>query len=223
MSLMPIPYYVPPAGGIGSIDFERDNGECLKSTTNIANIGAGDFTWEAWIKPETTGSTLSIMGISRGGGRDILFLDQDFFGPLIRAQLGGTNTTSHSFTYSVGIWYHVAVTRNSGSVDIWVDGSSLGADTITNNLTANCNIILGTAESDSAFATFDGKIALARWSSTAKYTASFTPATDYGVEGDTLALVGSFDGGSTYEDASGNFTLVAADTNTPTADAEAPS
>lgn len=218
--LIPSSYYPPAVGPvIGSIDFERDNGECLTSTTNIADFGTGDFTWEAWVKPEDVSVAFRFIGVSNGTRKNWF----GFTSSNINCRLGGTLSSSGSFYPSAGVWYHLALTRSSGDIDIWVDGTSVLSETLSDSITSSCQLVLGTNDSDQAIQSFDGKIALARWSSAAKYTSSFTPATDYGVEGDTLALIGSFDGGSTYEDYSGNFTLVAAATNTPTADAEAPS
>lgn len=217
--LIPTPYYPLTVGpAIGSLDFERDNGECLTSTTNIADIGTGDFTWEAWVKPEGVAVTYLFMGVS-DNTRNNWF---GFSSSNINCRLEGTISSSASFSPSAGVWYHLALTRSSGNIDIWVDGTSVLSETLSNSIRSNCQLVLGTNDANAAIQSFDGKIALARWSSAAKYTSSFTPATDYGVEGDTLALIGSFDGGSTYEDYSGNFTLVSAATNTPTADAEAP-
>lgn len=220
MSLMPVPYYRASAvSTIGSIDFELDDSEWLESTTDLAAIGTGDFTMEAWIKPESLLERFNtVMGVETWTIEGVVFYVRDT-SDLQLWGLGGT----YRFPAGVvtGSWQHVAVTRTGTTVEAFLDGTSVGTDTAAywgNNLQAG-KLMLSNERSSSPANYFDGKIALARWSDIVRYSSNFTPETDYGVDGNTLALIGS--DGSTISESTGGFSLTL--NGTPTADAEAPS
>jgi hypothetical protein len=88
-------------------------------------------------------------------------------------------------------WTHVALVSTVGDgVTLYYNGvsQSTGGYYSLNNSSADLAIGKRAPEN---FQYFDGKLALIRISSTAKYTAEFTPSKTYGVEGDTRLMLGS--------------------------------
>jgi hypothetical protein len=115
-----------------------------------------------------------------GGGIQILY--QNGF------QIQGGPTLAAEPT--PGVWTHVAL------VNTVADGMTLyynGVSQYTGgywSLANNTNPIRIGARGTADFQRFDGLLALIRISNTAKYSATFTPTTTYGVEGDTKLFLG---------------------------------
>ena len=87
-------------------------------------IGTGDYTWDCWV-----------YGTSWTGYRNIINQNPENFA-LYYATATTTldvvqaNTTfTFAWTPSNDTWYHLAVTRTSGSLRVFVDGSQIGSPT----------------------------------------------------------------------------------------------
>lgn len=221
MSLMPFLHYPLSSEVIGSIDFERSNSEYVASTTNVASIGTGDFCLECWVKPESllfSNYVMTIGGTSTADNGAVIFITSS--GKLRAIIDGSSSATTENTTNSVGLgaWHHVAIVRESETVYVFVDGEK--SNSYSENASIDANpIALGSGRASTYSNGFDGKVALARWSNTARYTASFTPEIDYGPDGDTIAFVTS--NGVTISETAGGLTLT--EYNSPTPDADAPS
>jgi len=124
----------------------------------ITNTTSEDFTLEAWIKPDGTGSAA---GSNAFHGDGILWSDvsgsaNDFVLAILgnniafwdgSADANGTggNVTGNTDVVTDGEWHHIAVTRESGgSMILYVDGVPDGSATAgTNALTDNPAIHIG--------------------------------------------------------------------------------
>lgn len=209
-----------------AIDFDAADGQYIETTTNLAAISTGDFCCEAWIKPETLpGVESGIIGIGGGSGAAngvSLFLKSN---GKVRVRINGSSASTTEAglenTITAGSWFHVAVTRSSGVVNSWIDGDASNNNANAFSIDAN-KLILATLEAGSAFSSFEGKIALARWSNAARYTSTFTPATSYGVDADTVGFISGINGNEIRETTGFALTL-AGNTGQPTPDAEVPS
>lgn len=89
---------------------------------------------------------------------------------------------------TVGQWTHVAIVNNGGTQKVWYNGveqtkvsGTFGTASYTNGIAPLRIGRLGPQNGG----TLNGKMAMVRISSTAKYTGAFTATTTYGVEGDT--------------------------------------
>ena len=84
-------------------------------------------------------------------------------------------------TMSTGTWYHLAVVRSSGSINVYFNGtvSSSGALSDTKNLIDGSvtGVYVGT-NSLGANANFDGYIDDLRITQKARYTSNFTPPSE---------------------------------------------
>jgi hypothetical protein len=96
-------------------DFEADTSEYLSLTDNgDLSPGDTDFTFEAWVKPETTSGFPALLSKgTAGGGREyILYLD----GGTPRWEVRGPSSTGGVYagsSLSAGNWYHLIFWHDS--------------------------------------------------------------------------------------------------------------
>ena len=173
------------------------------------NFGTGDFTVECWINRTTLSNDDAIWATTAAEGSSSLFWYFNSSGHL-RAYLGeGTSErASSSNNIIVDRWYHVALTRASGTVNMWVDGVSKYSDS---NVTANIgsstqNFIIGdgnTGYSGNAYM-FLGYISNLRiQKGKAEYTAAFTPPTTRLAVTPETVLLACHDPGNVLAEATG--------------------
>jgi hypothetical protein len=135
--------------GTGSISFDgTDDRLTAASSPNMA-FGTGDFTVEAWIYPNTlSGERGFIQTSDTAGGLKtsyttgiVILIDVSPY--RLIANVGGTNVNSGSTYISATTWTHVAITRSSGSVRMFINGILVGGPTtITTDLTGQ-NVCIG--------------------------------------------------------------------------------
>ena len=124
---------VPKAGAgsaiTGSVEFTSTNDALVLSAGEDFAYGTGDFTIEAWIQPQgaVSGETKAIFTQTQSGNDYIVFkVDSD---KAIKATFG--STTVSGGTVEVGSWHHVAVTRASNTVKIFVNGVASAGTTVS--------------------------------------------------------------------------------------------
>ena len=184
------------------------------------NFGTGDFTVECWLNREALSNDDTIWATTAAEGSSSLFWYFNSSGNL-RAYLGeGTSErTSSSNNIIRGRWYHVALTRESGTVNMWVDGvSKYSASSVTVNVGSSTqNFIIGdgnTGYNGNAYM-FLGHISNLRiQKGKAEYTAAFTPPTTrLNVTPETV-LLACHDPGNVLAEATGKtLTLVKSGTS----------
>jgi hypothetical protein len=169
----------------GNSVFFDGAGDYISSPNGIANdLGAGDFTVECWFKSNNgslnqhaaliasyagsvQGSWSLKASASTSGNVEFAYYDGTWLGL-------GTSTNIASDQQ----WHHVAVTRSNGTVNIWVDGTSVASSTINTDLTGDGHpLTVGFMPIDPP-SYINGYISNARIiSGVAVYTSSFTPPT----------------------------------------------
>ena len=184
------------------------------------NFGTGDFTVECWLNREALSNDDTIWATTAAEGSSSLFWYFNSSGNL-RAYLGeGTSErTSSSNNIIRDRWYHVALTRESGTVNMWVDGvSKYSASSVTVNVGSSTqNFIIGdgnTGYNGNAYM-FLGHISNLRiQKGKAEYTAAFTPPTTrLNVTPETV-LLACHDPGNVLAEATGKtLTLVKSGTS----------
>jgi hypothetical protein len=146
-------------------------GDSLTVPSNSNWSFAGEFTLEGWFYWNITSSAGTVCGVQSAGGLG-LYSTGSNVSPNV---FGSGNVFNSTFNPVAGIWYHIALTRNSSNLmTLWVNGVSVGsattsasytAGTYTINTTSNNNVLQGHI---SNFRIVNG---------TAVYTSTFTPPT----------------------------------------------
>ena len=157
----------------GSLYFNGSNYANVAAGTTALAFGTGDFTIEFYAYITANG----VVYDQRTSSADVA--------PLINAASGSWTLQSAASTLITGaavtqnVWTHVAVTRQSASTKLWINGTQSGstyADT-NNYICPSGRPYLG-AYGDTAGAKMTGYITQLRCvKGTAVYTATFTPPT----------------------------------------------
>ena len=159
--------------GTGSIYFDGTGDWLTIPGGDQFAFGTGDFTIECWInKPAAGNGPIIDARGSSVAAPYALYVDGSNF-PYF---YDGTSYTS-SVAITNNQWNHVAVTRSSGTLRIFVNGTQGYSGTVTTNMTVGSTIFIG-GQNFSSPATMTGYIDDLRITKgVARYTANFTPPT----------------------------------------------
>ena len=165
----------------GSLSFSGSNYLSVAGGTGTA-MGTGDFTWECWVYP-TSSSGYQAFIDSRtnpltGGDTTGFYFGTNYNTITPMYYTNGLQLAS-SINITLNAWNHVALTRNSGTATLWVNGASGGTKSDTTNLTQQRVFIGGTSQSGSGTGLLlTGRISNLRIvKGTPVYTGTFTPPT----------------------------------------------
>jgi hypothetical protein len=163
-----------------SMYFDGTGDYILGPTISDLNIGTGDFTVECWLY-ETTANTNRGIWDGRSSyistdGFTFTRIGTDTF----RVWSGSALITTGSFTIQ-NTWNHCALVRNSGTLTIYINGTSSGTPVSNStNFSSSGTFIIGAGmhtNSPDPNAFITGYIQDFRISNHARYTANFTPPT----------------------------------------------
>ena len=124
------------------------------------------------------------------------------------------NTNQTTTTFSLNTWNHIAISRNSNTLKIYINGVQGYSGTDSTNLTANNALFVGAQHvPNSYFAGYISNVRIVK--GTGLYPSAFTPSTTplTAVSGTSLLL--STVSASQFADSSGNNAIFTA-TNSPT-------
>jgi hypothetical protein len=186
-------YAAATVGGSGYFD---GTGDYLSSATNSAfDFGSGAFTIEAWVYinsfPAGGVPTYGLSTLYASGDSDvgtdvrILVAKGSSLGSYTDGVVLSINSTpiatSGSFTFNANTWYHVAVTRSSNSIYIFIDGVLKSTTTYSSAFPTASTYgpsIGATQYRGAPVYLLTGYISGLRvLKGTAQYTATFTPPT----------------------------------------------
>ena len=161
----------------GSFVFDGD-GDYLSTTSNISDFqfGTGDFTIEAYILKSANGTDdydgLCILGPGVGNGTDGYYFEVSTSRGIYFI-INGTSVASATFI-NTGKWTHVAATRSSGTVYLFIDGILQASGTVSGSVpTGGTAFNIGREYNGSDNYSFNGYIQDFRvYKGVAKYTAS---------------------------------------------------
>lgn len=147
------------------------------SFTSSANFafGTGDYTVETWVYLTSTSTYQTLFGSVT---TDALMFNIYSMNQVV-IQTAGSNifATFSGATFATNTWYHVAVSRSSGTVKAFVNGVQYGS-TITSNTTNYAQPSTNTIGANGASQYFSGYLSNLRVNKgTAVYTSAFTPST----------------------------------------------
>jgi len=165
-----------------SVDLDGDDYLNTTNSSSDFTMGTGDFTIECWAKPNANSSDQPLFHISDTSGG---FQGSSNYGQTVWHRPGGNwvFTTGNGveseisgYKPAVGVWYHMALVRNSGTTTLYINGRKINSATDTTDYNGTY-IVIGGYHSTSYI--FDGKISNFRVvKGTAVYTSSFRPPTE---------------------------------------------
>ncbi len=162
--------------GNSSLYFDGTGDYLLAPASQNIVFGTGNFTIECWLYLTATGVDDGVIIENRSSGAStsgFVFNTRGVAGGYkINFYVGGFNITPNSVTYSS--WNHIAVTRSSGTVRIFLNGVIDLTVTINTNLT-NSSMTIGQSllYANSNITGYIDDLRITR--GVARYTANFTP------------------------------------------------
>jgi len=178
-------YSTSVIGGSGYFDGTGDN----LSFANGAGFDArtGDFTIECWVNPNSTSQSGVVGNLTNNNGlaqwqifinyapsnKQVIFLYGTSSSYLGNVLIGG-----NTGTLSIGSWNHIAITRSSTTIRVFLNGLVVATDTTGNSFFNNNpnSFVIGSHADSSEFT--NGYITDVRViQGTALYTSAFTPPT----------------------------------------------
>lgn len=166
--------------GTGSIAFDGTDDYVVAPYSSLFNFGTGQFTIECWVNFTALTSNRLIFdtytAASAGGGYQLFWRST---GTSIAFYANGVVVAQSSFTtHATGVWYHIAVTRDTSNVvRIFIDGTQYASATYATAIDmattgkVAVGIQLTTLTNDLAGYVDDFRVT----KGVARYTANFTP------------------------------------------------
>jgi hypothetical protein len=138
-----------------------------------SDFGTGDFTIETWIRFNSIGTQVIYdrRQIGTNSNGLLIYYNSGFI------YHGNGSIRISGGTASTGVWYHLTVSRSSGSTKMFLDGTQIGStftDTLNYTVANQATYI---AESVDTGAAINGYLDEVRISNSARYTTTFTPST----------------------------------------------
>jgi hypothetical protein len=142
-----------------------------------AIVGTGDFTVELWVYHTAANAWAGYYYQGEGGSGGGINFRKNTSNQLSLSHDGVIDVITSTATVPINQWAHVAVTRSSGTVRLFIDGVVVGTTSYTANFTGSTGQqTIGSITSGLFF--HAGYISNFRAvKGTAVYTAAFTPAT----------------------------------------------
>ena len=160
----------------GSVDFDGA-GDSLESTSHSFAYGTGDFTVEFWMYPHSLSSQSIVFG-ARADASTGFMIGPNNSGEIRFYYNNAERIVDTGNALSINTWFHIAVTRASGTTKLFKNGTQVGSSySDTNNYTSSVLEIGQRAISDGL--AYDGLVSNVRVVlGTALYTSNFTPSTE---------------------------------------------
>ena len=155
-----------------SVDFDGTGDDLSLPSSSDFGFGTGDFTFEAWIKPDNWSSTyMTIFTVYTTGG---IFIGKSGSNFVVRSYNNANHIATTNFP-EIGQWTHVAVTRSGSTLKLFFNGIE------EQSASTSYNFVTGAAyiSNDDYDNRFVGEISNLRIvKGTAVYTSSFRPPTE---------------------------------------------
>jgi hypothetical protein len=159
--------------GGSSIAFDGNGDYLTIPDSDATDFGTGNFTVEGWIYFNSLANGISL--ISKGTNATNTGWTLYWFNNTLYFALPYiSNDISYSFTPTLNTWYHLACTRESGTIRLFVNGVLVATQTNnTKNYSSNEVVRLGYSHSNNFLNGYVDDVRVTK--GVARYTASFTP------------------------------------------------
>lgn len=192
--------FAPPAAyspaTIGGSGYFDGSGDYLNNgSANAVNVGTGDFTFECWIYRTTSGSEVNLICSAENGGFQVGLRSTDW-GFCFR---GIAWRVTSSTMPAVNTWAHLAVTRASGTIYLFLNGTFLTSGSNSDNCDKNGFFIGSLTPSEYFYAGYISNLRVVK--GTALYTSSFTPPTAPITAITNTSILTNFTNGAIFDNA----------------------
>ena len=199
--------------GSGSVSFNGSSQYLTTPSNSIFAFGTGDYTFECWVNSSATAQ--QVLFTSGGTGTNNFYFS---FAPASSYIGLGTQSVfilqATGLTLSLGVWYHVAASRASGTLKLFLNGVQVasGADG-TNWIQGGLTAVGNNSQGSQYFSGYISNLRVVK--GTAVYTSAFTPSTvPLTVIFGTSLLMNTVSGAQFADSSSNSLTLTA--TGSPT-------
>ena len=157
--------------GTGSMKFDGTGDGLFIPSTQDLTFGTGDFTIECWFNTNTTSATSNIYDPRTTANQVVPVIYRN--GTSLAYFVNGSNRITGG-TITTGTWYHIAVSKESGSTKMFLDGTQIGSTYTDANNYIQTAVYIG--RNWAASGVWNGYIDDLRITKgVARYTTTFTP------------------------------------------------
>ena len=166
-----------------SVEFNGSNIYLTVASSADLTFGTGDFSIEFWANPDDFDSRGTFYDSRPSDGTTGITIGHESSSGEIRVYMNassGSDIVVKSSDFERGQWQHIAVTRSSGTVRLFINGILKDSGTRTSDLNNTNAVNIGyKTYTSSGYAYFDGKISNLRVvKGTPVYTSSFRLSTE---------------------------------------------
>ena len=175
--------------GTGSLAFDGTGDYLYAPSSPNTSFGTGDFTIEFWMNSNNVSgaSQLGMFQMSDTvGGLKASYLSQlcinqgqtassSALNGAIVANINNSYVGSTTAVITTGTWYHIALVRNSGTVNLYVNGTSVGSASITSAINGPYMVVGGYYSSSFLYNGYIDDLRITK--GYARYTANFSVPT----------------------------------------------
>jgi hypothetical protein len=167
--------------GTGSMEFDGTGDYLVIPNDPNFNFGSGDFTIEAWVNTSAYSASYNVIASRWTSGTTkswLWYITSTGLTFFYSTDGSNQSSVSASATLSTGVWRHLVVTRASGSVKFFVDGSQVGTTQTVSSAfytaaTSSHVGILGDLNATTAMNGYIDDLRITK--GIARYTANFIP------------------------------------------------
>ena len=163
-----------------SVDFAGNNYLSVASSQDL-RFGLGDFSIEFWVNPDNFTYRGTFYDSRPSDGNTGITIGHESSSGEIRVYMiaaDGGDIIVQSSDFNTNVWKHIAVTRDSGTVRLFINGLLKDTETSTSRNLTNTTANIGyKSYTTSGYTYFDGKISNLRVvKGSPVYTSAFTPS-----------------------------------------------
>ena len=175
---LPERWFDGASGSSYGVGFDGSGDYLQMASSSDFTFGTGDFTIEFYVNATNFTNRGTFYDSRPSGGSTGITIGHEATSGEIRVYMNaghGGDIVVQSTDFTTGVWYHIAVTRSSGTVRLFIDGTEKDSETRTSNMN-NTNVVnIGyKSYSSSSYNYLNGTISSFRvLKGTALYTSNF--------------------------------------------------